>query len=205
MQVHPRLPLSFLLGSERLPALPLGFFPPKVFLPIAHQPICTVWAAPQACCSQARACESGQLLAHPCCFFSDRISPGSAVAKDRVDMSWAQWPSTSHRCENRVLDLAQGFLYSSCASAAGASLDTRRPQLPPLLWGTCFWREGAWGWDSGFGVIWSHGNRPAAPHTWHPGACGHRRGSGNHARMLGQQELCPRAREGLCDPRPCVL
>lgn len=104
----PILPLSFLLGSDRLPALPLGFFPPKVFLPAAHQPICTVWAAPKA--SQARACESGQVLAHPCCFFSDQISPGSAVAKDRVDMSWAQWPSTSHRCENRALGLAQGFL-----------------------------------------------------------------------------------------------
>lgn len=31
IQVAPRLPLSFLLGSDRLPALPLGFFLPKVF------------------------------------------------------------------------------------------------------------------------------------------------------------------------------
>ncbi|RLV98397.1 hypothetical protein DV515_00010807, partial [Chloebia gouldiae] len=85
-QVPPRLPLFFLLGSNRLPALPLGFLPPKVFLPLAHQPICRVRAPPQACCCQARAREYGK---QPCCFFSDQTSPGSAVARGSVDMSWA--------------------------------------------------------------------------------------------------------------------
>lgn len=135
MQVSPRLPLPFLLGSDRLPALPLHYFPPKMFLPLAHQPICTVWAAPQACCSQARLSKCGQLLAHLCCFFSDQISPGSAVAKDNVDMSWTQWPSISHRCENRMLVLVQGLLYSSSASAVGASLDADTGHSSPRCCG----------------------------------------------------------------------
>lgn len=34
----------------------------------------------------------------------------------------------------------------------------------------------AWGWDGGPGVTRSHGDHPAAPHSWHPGV-GSRGGS----------------------------
>lgn len=85
MQVPPRLPLSFLLGSGCLHC-PLAFFHQRCFFHLHTSPF-AAWAAPQACCCQARACEYGQLLVHPCCFFSDQTSPGSAVARGSVDMS----------------------------------------------------------------------------------------------------------------------
>lgn len=159
---------------------PLAISHQRCFFHLHTSPSAQFRLLPRLAAAKQDSLKCGQLLAHTCCFFSDQISPGSAVAKDSADMSWTQWPSISHRCENRMLVLVQGLLYSSSASAAGASLDTDTGHSSLRCCGvTAYGGLGLRQW------LWSH------LVSWGPPCCPSR---------LAPRCVC--AQEGQWEPRP---